>query len=51
VRTLTLPDSYQPHGNPEQMYADAGLDATHIADTAREICALDNPALLAMVKG
>lgn len=30
VRTLTLPDIYQDHDNPEAMYAAAGLDAAGI---------------------
>lgn len=51
IRTLTLPNTYQPHGAPEQLYRDAGLGAAEIADVARTLCALDNPAMLAMVKG
>ncbi|MGL5361881.1 MAG: 1-deoxy-D-xylulose-5-phosphate synthase [Bosea sp. (in: a-proteobacteria)] len=34
VRTLTLPDTFQDHGKPDQMYADAGLDADSIAQAA-----------------
>ncbi len=34
VRTLTLPDTFQDHGKPDQMYADAGLDADSIAQVA-----------------
>ncbi len=34
LRCLCLPDSYQDHGKPEQMYADAGLDAASIANAA-----------------
>lgn len=30
VRTLTLPDTFQDHGKPEAMYAEAGLDAAGI---------------------
>jgi 1-deoxy-D-xylulose-5-phosphate synthase len=33
VRTLTLPDLFQDHGNAESMYADAGLDAEGIVQT------------------
>ena len=51
LRTLTLPDAYQPHGAPEQMYRDAGMGAVEIADLARQLCSAENPALLAMVKG
>ena len=36
VRTLVLPDEYQPHGNPEAMYEKAGLGAVQIAQTARQ---------------
>jgi len=32
LRTLTLPDCYQAHNTPETMYAEAGLDAAHIAE-------------------
>jgi 1-deoxy-D-xylulose-5-phosphate synthase len=31
VRTLTLPDSFQDHDQPERMYAECGLDAASIA--------------------
>ncbi len=30
VRALTLPDTYQDHGKPDAMYAEAGLDRTGI---------------------
>ncbi|HKX22065.1 MAG TPA: 1-deoxy-D-xylulose-5-phosphate synthase [Rhizorhapis sp.] len=33
LRTLRLPDIFQEQDKPEQQYADAGLDATGIADT------------------
>ncbi len=36
VRTLHLPDSFQDHGKPEEMYAEAGLDANGIVNTAME---------------
>jgi len=36
IRTLILPDEYQPHGNPEAMYEKAGLGAEQIALTARQ---------------
>jgi len=35
VRTMTLPDTYQDHGKPDVMYAEAGLDADGIAKTVR----------------
>ena len=34
VRTLTLPDAYQDHDAPDKMYAEAGLDAKAIVQTA-----------------
>lgn len=34
VRPMILPDRYQNHDTPERMYADAGLDADSIAQTA-----------------
>jgi len=48
IRTLTLPDVFQDHAPSDQQYADAGLDAAHIARTAAELifadAALTNPA-------
>ncbi len=41
IRTLTLPDRFQQHDNPEAMYAAAGLDAAHIAATVRELLGRD----------
>jgi 1-deoxy-D-xylulose-5-phosphate synthase len=35
IRPLTLPDMFQPHGLPETMYADAGMDAVAIAALIR----------------
>ncbi len=32
LRPLTLPDKFQHHGDPEAMYAEAGMDASAIAD-------------------
>jgi len=34
VRTMTLPDKFIDHGTPAEMYAEAGLTAQDIADTA-----------------
>ena len=34
VRTLNLPDVFQDHDKPELMYAEAGLNAEHIAAAA-----------------
>lgn len=34
VRTLRLPDRFQDHDSPEKQYAQAGLDAEHIAKAA-----------------
>ena len=33
VRTLVLPDIFMDHDKPEEMYADAGLDAAGIVRT------------------
>jgi 1-deoxy-D-xylulose-5-phosphate synthase len=44
VRTLTLPDAFQDHGKPEQMYADAGLDAAGIVQTAEAALMAGNQA-------
>lgn len=35
VRPMVLPDTYIDHDNPQKQYAEAGLTALHIADTAR----------------
>ncbi|PCI62225.1 MAG: 1-deoxy-D-xylulose-5-phosphate synthase [Kordiimonadales bacterium] len=32
IRSLKLPDAFQQHGKPDQMYADAGLDASGIVE-------------------
>ena len=42
VRTLSLPDQFQDHDKPENMYASAGLDATNIAATALSALGLEN---------
>ncbi len=34
IRTLTLPDTFQDQDKPDQMYAQAGLSAEHIARSA-----------------
>ena len=35
LRVLCLPDRFQDHGKPEQMYAEAGLDAASIVQAAQ----------------
>jgi 1-deoxy-D-xylulose-5-phosphate synthase len=35
LRSMFLPDRFIEHGTPQGMYEDAGLNATHIAATAR----------------
>ena len=37
IESLTLPDHFQAHGAPEQMYADAGMDADAIAERAEAL--------------
>jgi 1-deoxy-D-xylulose-5-phosphate synthase len=34
IRPMMLPDRFVPHGTPDGMYEDAGLNAPHIVDTA-----------------
>ncbi len=51
VRTLTLPDAYQHHGAPEQMYDDAGLSADKIVIAVQTACKMEHVTSLAMVKG
>ena len=41
IRTLTLPDVFQDQDKPEIMYAQAGLDADHIAATALTALGVD----------
>jgi 1-deoxy-D-xylulose-5-phosphate synthase len=36
IRTMTLPDRFIDHADPDAMYADAGLTATDIAATAMQ---------------
>jgi len=48
IRTLTLPDMFQDHAPSDQQYAQAKLDAAHIARIAAELifadASLTNPA-------
>ena len=37
IRTLTLPDMFQEHDNPEKQYDEAGLNARQIADKAKNL--------------
>lgn len=37
IRTLTLPDVYQDHGSPEEMYTEAKLTAVHIAEAVAQM--------------
>jgi 1-deoxy-D-xylulose-5-phosphate synthase len=41
VRTLTLPDRFQDQDAPEAMIAEAGLDATGIANAALRALGVD----------
>ncbi len=36
IKTLCLPDIFQPHGGQEQMYADAGLGADNIISIIKQ---------------
>ena len=37
IRTMTLPDIYQDQNSPAKMYDEAGLNAAHIVERAREM--------------
>jgi 1-deoxy-D-xylulose-5-phosphate synthase len=39
IRTLTLPDRFIDQASPAEMYAEAGLRATDIAETVRKLAA------------
>ncbi len=43
VRPLCLPDRFQDHDTPEKMYAEAGLDAVHIAANVLSLLGKDIP--------
>jgi 1-deoxy-D-xylulose-5-phosphate synthase len=49
IRTMTLPDVFQDHATPEEMYEEAGLTARHIAKTV--IDALGRGDLAALAGG
>ncbi len=36
LRVMTLPDRFQDHGKPDEMYAEAGLDAAGIVELAEQ---------------
>ena len=44
IRTLTLPDIFQDHDKPDVMYAQAGLDAEGIVNSALAALGVDNAA-------
>ncbi len=47
IRTMTLPDLFQDHGTPEEMYDEAGLTASHIAKTVIDALGRGDAAALA----
>jgi 1-deoxy-D-xylulose-5-phosphate synthase len=49
VRGLTLPDRFQEHDKPERQYADAGLDARGIVNTAVEALTANAPAYVGKI--
>ena len=49
VRSLTLPDRFQEHDKPERQYADAGLDARGIVNTAVEALTANAPAYVGKI--
>lgn len=44
VRTMHLPDVFQDHDKPDLMYAEAGLNAEHIAARALAALGVDRAA-------
>lgn len=49
IRTLTLPDRFQDHDKPEAMYAEAGLNAPHIAAAVFDALGRDEEAAAALL--
>jgi 1-deoxy-D-xylulose-5-phosphate synthase len=46
IRTLRLPDRFQDHDSPDRQYAEAGLDAARIIETAFHALGLDQAPIL-----
>jgi 1-deoxy-D-xylulose-5-phosphate synthase len=42
IRTMTLPDAFQDQDKPEKLYAEAGLDAKGIVETALDALGAGN---------
>ena len=51
VRPMVLPDRFMPHGDPEALYADAGLKAKNIVETAMGALALSDPVARRLIEG
>jgi 1-deoxy-D-xylulose-5-phosphate synthase len=51
IRTLTLPDIFQDHDNPEKMYIQAGLDAHSIATAAIKALGRGDEQALKLIAG
>ncbi|MEQ1780092.1 MAG: 1-deoxy-D-xylulose-5-phosphate synthase [Hyphomonadaceae bacterium] len=51
IRTLTLPDIFQDHDNPEKMYEQAGLDARSIAASAIKALGRGDERALKLIAG
>ena len=49
IRTLTLPDRFQDQDKPESMYAEAGLDAPHIASAVFDALGREDEAAAALL--
>ena len=49
VRAMTLPDRFQDHDKPERQYADAGLDARGIVETALDALRANAPAYVGKI--
>jgi 1-deoxy-D-xylulose-5-phosphate synthase len=49
IRTLTLPDRFQDQDKPEAMYAEAGLNAPHIAAAVFDALGREDEAAAALL--
>ncbi|MEN0652643.1 MULTISPECIES: 1-deoxy-D-xylulose-5-phosphate synthase [Hyphobacterium] len=49
IRTLTLPDRFQDQDKPDAMYAEAGLDAPHIASAVFDALGREDEAAAALL--
>jgi len=50
IRTLRLPDRFQDQDSPDRQYAEAGLDAAQIIETAFRALGIDQAAMLSGIE-